>query len=106
MSSAAVIIGALRGKSSLMQKGRQMLQINMIYHATGFILQHRFFAKFTCLSSLLRHFKPLKNIKLGRRHKFLYVLLQKIFSLGFQITTQTEKNLMGILKIPWEKKFP
>ena len=36
--------------------------------ATGFILQHRFFANFTCLSSLLRHFKPLKNINIGRRH--------------------------------------
>ena len=36
--------------------------------ATGFILQHRFFANFTCLSSLLRYFKPLKNINIGRRH--------------------------------------
>ena len=36
--------------------------------ATGFILQHRFFANFTCLSSLLRYFKPLENINIGRRH--------------------------------------
>ena len=36
--------------------------------ATGFILQHRFFANFTCLSSLPRHFKPLKNINIGPRH--------------------------------------
>ena len=36
--------------------------------ATGFILQHRFFANLACLSSLLRYFKPLKNINIGRRH--------------------------------------
>ena len=44
------------------------VRVSMYLTATGFILQHRFFANFTCLSSLLRYFKPLKNINIGRRH--------------------------------------
>ena len=56
--------------SNIINKTSDMLyKISYLYKtATGFILQHRFFANFTCLSSLLRYFKPLKNINIGRRH--------------------------------------
>ena len=43
-------------------------EIFSIFNSPRFILQHLFFANFTCVSSLLRQFKPLKNITLGRRH--------------------------------------